>query len=146
MGRNAVPDRVFDQGLQDQAGDFRIQGPRVDLEDYFQAIAKANSFNLQIPVEKIEFALQRNPLCGGVLQRESQKIAKTGDQAHGCLRLIGHQVTKRMERVEDEVGLQLHLKRPKTRLGQLNLQLGAAEVLQSNVFVVIRCRDNGNNH
>src|SRR6266851_5069820 len=57
MGRNTVPNRVFDQGLQDQAGNFRIQRLRIDLEDHFQAIAKANSFNLQVRVEKIEFAL-----------------------------------------------------------------------------------------
>jgi hypothetical protein len=43
--RDSVPNRIFDQRLQDQARDLRIQRLRIDLEDHLQPIAKTDALN-----------------------------------------------------------------------------------------------------
>ena len=53
--RNAMSNRVFDEGLQDQIRHGRSQDRRVDIHSDRQSIVKTRLFDLQIVVQKLEF-------------------------------------------------------------------------------------------
>lgn len=55
---DAVPDGVFDDGLQYQCGDQRGAGFFRHVEGYAQAIAKPGLFNLEIPLQETKFLVR----------------------------------------------------------------------------------------
>src|SRR5262249_15368817 len=109
--RYAVPDGVFDQRLQDQIGHASVARLRLDLHLPLQPGAKSSLFNLQLAVEKFQLLSKRRFLRAGIFQRQSQQIAQQGDHPLGRFDVAAHQRRDGVQRVEEEVGAQLHFER-----------------------------------
>src|ERR1700682_703047 len=67
-----------------------------------------------------------------MFERQTQKVAETRDHAVGFGRVLQDERGDRMERVEQEMGMKLHLQRRQSRLSKLGLkrclfQLAVAE-------------------
>ena len=59
LGRDAVPDGVLDQRLQDHAGNEHVQGLRIDLLADLQLVTpEPDHFDVEVVIDKIEFLLQ----------------------------------------------------------------------------------------
>ncbi len=129
-------DGVFDERLQHQVGDQRIERVRLHVEHYGQTIPEPGLFDLQILREEIELLLQRDLLDADVLERDAQQIAQLGDHVVGGIDVAVHQRRDRVERVEEEMRLQLPLQRLQLSLDEMGLELAFAQLRDPRLAVV----------
>src|SRR4029077_15478126 len=65
--RKTVLDGIFDQRLQQHAGDHDVQGMRIEFFDYAQFVtAKADDFDVEVIVDELQFLVQRDKRIGAV--------------------------------------------------------------------------------
>ena len=124
---NAVLDGVFDERLEHKVGHQRVERVRLHVEHNGQTIPEARLFDLQVLREEIELLLQRHFLHADVLQRHAQQVAQLRDHVVGGIDVAVHQRRDRVERVEQEVRLQLPLQRLELRFDQMRFELAFAQ-------------------
>ena len=83
FGGQAVLETIFDDGLQEHAGNKGFESVFVEFLDDFEIIAtEAGDFDVEIIVDEFEFFVERNE--GFVLaQQATQNIAEFEDDAAG---------------------------------------------------------------
>ena len=121
--RDAMADGVLHQRLQDQMGHACIQRLWRDVHHDRQPVLQARLLDLEVGLEKGELLAQRHLLRLLVLEGGAQEVAEAGDHSPGGLRFGGDERRDRVQRVEEEVRLQLHLERLQPRLGEAPRQL-----------------------
>jgi len=113
-----VLDAVFDQRLQQHAGNHGFQRRRIEILDHPELVpSKAYDFNVQIIVDEFHFLAQRDERIRAV-----QQAAKNGSELQDHLpRHVGieaHQRGNGIERIEKEVWIDLILQGRHARLQQ----------------------------
>src|SRR5262245_52197962 len=111
-------DSVLDQGLQEKRGDERCGNLRVNSHVNAQPLAEADLFDLQISADEAELFAHSNQ----VALRARQHITKHFSQPCGhhlrFPRFRANQVYNRIERVEEEMGIDLSPERLQLSFGQ----------------------------
>src|SRR5215510_9917180 len=115
MWRDAVTDGVFDQRLQNQIRHARVERLRLDIHLHLQPVAESRLFNLQVAFEKFQLLPQRSHLRSDVLQSQSQQVAQPRDHPLGGFHVAAHQRRDGVQRVEEEMWMQLHFQRLQLR-------------------------------
>src|SRR5262245_5108286 len=122
---DSMADGVLDQWLQDQIWKARIEQRR-PFVFYFQpdlqTVFEAHSLDVQIEPQKFQFLPEGRQLLAAVLQRQTQKVSEPRHHLIGGVNILMKQSRDRIERIEQEVRLQLHLQRLQLSLGQLRRQ------------------------
>jgi hypothetical protein len=124
IGLDAVPHRVFDQRLQQQRRHEHGAGAFVAGDRETQAIVKTNLLDLEIVANGLELGIERHePL----VQTIEHRVEQRGQPRHHVLRLRGVVLDERedrIERVEQEVRLQLRLDGHELRFASRHLENG----------------------
>src|SRR5208282_2242802 len=123
FGRKPVLDAVLDQRLQQHAGNHDCQRRRVKVLDNLELVpSKAHNFNVEIIVDELHLLAQRNERI-----RTMQQAAKNGSELQDHVtRRVGieaHQRRNGIQRVKQEVRVDLILQRHHSRLQQQPLLL-----------------------
>jgi len=88
-----------------------------------QPVLQARLLDLEVGLEKGELLAQRHLLRLLVIERGAQEVAEPGDHSPSRLRFGRNERRDRVQCVEEEVRLQLHLERLQPRLGEALRQL-----------------------
>ena len=93
--------------------------------------------DLQVAVEKGQFLAQWDFVLVGALERQAEQIAQARNHAIGGLDVFVHQGGDRVERIEQEMRVELHLQRLKLCLGQPLLQFRGAQLALMKFPVIV---------
>jgi len=88
-----------------------------------QVPLEADADDIQVALGEGELALQRHFGLVGLIQRGPQQFAQARNHAPHAPRIAFHQRRYGVQRVEQEVRVQLHAQCRQPRIGQLRLQL-----------------------
>jgi hypothetical protein len=91
------------------------------------SVSKAHLLNREILVQELQFLLERELLYGPRAHRQSKQVAQAHQHLVGCVDVLVHQRGDGMQRVEQEMGLQLVPERIKPRLDEAGLQTTLSE-------------------
>ena len=123
FGRHGIFDRILDKRLQQQRGDQRIAGGVFDIEIGTQPFLEPHLLDIQIQFQRFDFLGHRHARGGLVDQRETQEGRKAGQHGIGRLRLLQkHQRGNRIQRVEQEMRVELVAQHGQLSAGGLRLQ------------------------
>jgi len=118
-----MPECVFRKRLKNQVRDHRESCPRMNVVLNMQPIGKSHLLNTQIQLNEIDLVSQFNFLFRGILERVTQEIAQTNKHRDRRLILVvAHQTHDAVQRVEEEVRVQLHSQRLELRLCELRFE------------------------
>src|SRR5260370_21248878 len=78
---DSVPDRILNQGLQDQIWRQSVQSTGSDIERNAQALLKAGRFDVEVTAQEFELLRQRHFLILGVFEGEPQEVAEASHHA-----------------------------------------------------------------
>ena len=134
--RDAVLDRVLDERLQQQVRHQRVERVGLDVEADDEAIGEARLLDLEVLCEEVELGLERDFLLAELLERQAQQVAQPHQRPVGGLDVAVHQRRDRVQRVEQEVRVQLLLQRLELRLDQPGLELRRAQRAVPGLAVV----------
>ena len=123
LSGHAVLDGVLDERLEDQTRHAGVQGFRLDVELHRQAIRETRLLDAEILLEELQLHLQGHFVVARVVEREPQQIAEVHEGAIRGLDILVHERGDRVQRVEQEMRVELLLKRRQLRLDQLRLEL-----------------------
>ena len=87
----------------------------MDVQLHGEPVLKTHLFDLQIAFEEGEFLAQRHFLGVGLFQADAQQFAEPGYDSVGVIWILMDQGGDRMERVEEEVRVQLHAQHLQSR-------------------------------
>ena len=105
---DAVLDRIFHQGLEQQSGHLSVADLLRDIDAHLQTFAEADLLNVEIALQIFHFLGQRHLRTVGILRRTSQELAESDDHVHRRVApLFAHEAGDRIERVEHEMRLHL---------------------------------------
>ena len=95
--------------------------------DTREPVAEAQAHDLDVALQEVELRLERHFLRADVLQRHAEQIAQRRDHRVGAAHVLVHQRRDRVQRVEQEVRLQLHAQHLQLRLREPRLELRRAQ-------------------
>src|SRR5215204_1094062 len=97
---------------------------------------KAHALDLQVEGQELKLLLERDLLRAGVLQGETEEVAQSSDHAVGRVRVAVQEGGDGVERVEEEVRMELHLEGFELRLRELRLEPRRAQLALAEASVV----------
>src|SRR4030095_244521 len=106
---DAVLDGVFDKRLQDHVRHTRVERLGSYVHGDSQAIVKTYLLYLEIFSQELELLLQGDLLNFEILERHAEQIAEIGQHPIRRLAVFVDQLLDRMQRMEKEVRMKLHL-------------------------------------
>src|ERR1700761_1390856 len=104
----------------------------------FQAVMKTHALDRQIRFKRLQLTRQRHRLALIGFQCEAQKVAEASNHRACSSRIGQRQRGDRVERVEQEMRLQLHAQGVQLRLRQLPFKLRAAQAFALQAALKIR--------
>ena len=117
--------RILDQRLQQERRNHCHANVRRCIDGRLEASLKTNSENLEILLRELDLARQRLLRLDGRLQRRAQQVAQARDHSTDAARIAIDERRHRVERVEQEVRIQLALQRVQSRFGKLGARSAA---------------------
>ena len=131
--RDAVPQRVLDQRLDDQRRDGDRQRLRRDGPSQLQPLAEADLLDGQELIDQRQLLAERDALERREVQRAAQEVAEQQAHPPRRRRIGGGQGADRVEAVEEEVRRQLRPQRPQLGLRRQRLRGGSARLGDARV-------------
>ena len=123
-------------GCSSSVGTQRVERLRLDVEPDDEPVGKAGLLDLEVLGEEVELGVQRDLLLADVLERHPQQIAELHQRAVGRFDVAVHQRRDRVQRVEQEVRLELLPERRHLRFDQPGFELRGAERAVARLAVV----------
>jgi len=115
--------RVLHQRLQDQVGHQRVHHPGFHLGFHLERSLEADAHDLQVAVHELDLLAQRDLRLARAFQRVAQELAEARDHPPHAARVALDQRGHGVQRVEQEVRVDLAAQRRQPRLGQLGAEL-----------------------
>src|SRR5262245_37248548 len=106
---DAVAHGVLHQGLKDQVRNHQVEGAGCDGATDFEAVAEPDLLDLEVFIEVLHLTPYGDLLHAGAVQREPQEIAEARNHTVGAFHITIHERRDGVQRIEEEVRLQLHL-------------------------------------
>src|SRR5262249_41674287 len=126
--RDAVLDRVLDERLQDHPRHFAVERVGFDRHADSETILEARLFDVEVLLQELGLFLQRHLRLAAAIERDAEQIAQPADHSVGGIRIAVHERGNGVQRVEQEVRVQLRLERLEARLDDLRLELRGAQL------------------
>src|SRR5580698_1378268 len=124
-----MPDCIFHQRLKQQARDQSIQRRRRKPHFDGQSVLEPDPLDVEIEVDQLYLAPQRDLLCFPPGQGLAKEFAEVGQHFVRFLYpALPHQNDDRVERIEKEMRMELHLECAEPRLRQLICELCGAQL------------------
>jgi hypothetical protein len=111
-----VPNGILDEWLEKKAWNERRANSILDVAADSETVLEAYSLNRDVAVEKSELALERDLLLTRGRQHQPQKVAQLRHHSFGGGRIGRDQCHRAVERVEQEMRIELELERVHLRL------------------------------
>ena len=128
-----MADGVLHERLQQEGRHGGRARAGLDAERHLESIAEASLLDRDVMIEQLQLLLQRHQRTAFPAERMTQQLAQARDHAVGLLGVLEHERRDRMQRVEEEMRLQLAGQRVEPRLHQLTLEpRGADGVIQAD--------------
>src|SRR5690606_39610068 len=108
--------------LQNQVRHLRVEHVRIDLLDDVEPALEADALNVEVTAKKLKLLLQRHFLHARGLERVTQQLTQPRNHPANPARIALDQARHGVQCVEQEVGVDLHLKRAQTRLRKLSVK------------------------
>ena len=132
VGDRAVPDRILDQRLEQERRHHGRRCLRIDPEGHPQPVAETRFLNRDVMVEQLELLFECDERSAFAIKRLAQQLREPRDHAIRLLGVLEHESRNRVQRIKEEVRLELADERVESRLDELHLEpLGAPRVIQS---------------
>ena len=110
-------------GCSSSVGTSALRGVVSDRDGDFQAIAESRALNVDVAIEQRQLLRQRHAIDESGVQRFAQQMTQAADHPLGGGRLLVHQLRNGVERVEQEMRLQLHAQHLQPRLREQRFEL-----------------------
>ena len=134
---DAVADGVFNQRLQNQVGDKRVEGARIDFGFDAKAIVEARLLNVDVLLQERELLMQRDFVHADAVERHAQQVGELERHVLGGFAVVASERGDGVQRVEQEVRLELDLQHFELSVGQLRFELRGKQ-LALLIFAVER--------
>src|ERR1051325_3878335 len=131
-----VLDGVFDERLKDHVRNTRLFERRGHGDGDFQPFAEPDLLDFEIEREKLQLFLQADLLRSDALERPAEKFAQLPQCRAGEFRILLDQHVDGVQRIEQEVGLELHLQSLELRLDEHLSKLDRLQLVLLGVRVV----------
>src|ERR1700733_3174146 len=107
-GRDRIFYGVFDQGLQQQAWQERLEGVLFDRVLEAQPVAEAQALRIEVQVERFHLLAQRDLFHRILIEAVAQELRQTRHRVvRDAILVIEDQRGDRIQRVEEKMGIQL---------------------------------------
>src|SRR6267378_2550558 len=127
--RDPVTNRVFDERLEDQIGHLGVERFGLGVHHRFEAVPEPNLLDVEVAPQELQLLLQRHLLRTRTVEHPPQQVAEPCQHADGEGILTGaNQLADGVQRIEQEVRLELHPERFQPRLGELGFELRGAQL------------------
>src|SRR5439155_6387230 len=113
---------VFHQGLQKQGRHQAIEGGGFDTLFESEAVAQSRLLDLNVAFEESQVFAERNLLAIRLTQGQPQQLAERGQRLLSGTRVTAEQSGHSIERIEQEMRLQLRLERMQSCARQVRLK------------------------
>lgn len=107
--RDTVADGIFHERLKNHGWNQRIAAVIADLLTHGQPISETELLDLEVTTQKFELLLQGDFADVSSFQRQPEELAESRNHPAGPFRVLGDQHHDAIERVKQEMRLQLHL-------------------------------------
>ena len=126
----AIPCRIAfsTRGCRSRFGTRASRTSVPDPEARGEAVLEARLLDREVALQELQLLAQRDVRPPRVLQRDPQEVRELQDHALGRVRLRLQERRDRVQRVEQEVRLELHLQRAELGLRELGLEPGRGEL------------------
>src|ERR1051326_1184840 len=144
--RLAVLERVLHDRLEDEMRHERVERVGRDVAHRAQASLKADLHDLDVAVEQLHLLAQRHLARGARVDGAAEELAEARDHLARAGGIALDHRRDRVERVEEEVRIDLHPQRVEPGLGELGLQQRRARGLVAaaqEVLARVAGRDDG---
>src|SRR5207302_468888 len=122
-----------------QAGNLRREKFVGNIHAELKSFGKTRLLNIEILLREVQFFGKWNLLPIGIVHYPPQEIAQAHDHAHGCvISFFPDQSGDGIERVEQEMRLDLSAQRAELRLRELLVEMRRLGLLQSHLFPRIK--------
>src|ERR1051325_773005 len=128
---------ILDDWLENQIGDVYVEHFGVDANVGSESILEPNALDLEISVQKLDLLLECHFHRTGVFECKAQEVAETRDHLAGGFSVPAQQRRDRMQGIEKEVRMDLHLQRFQLRLHQLGAKLRSLQLVLAITVVVV---------
>src|SRR5688500_8132344 len=130
---------IFHERLEDQMRNLYVAQLVVDAVRDLETIVEAGLLDLQILRKKLQLRIQRDRLPARVVEAHAQEITQLHEHAVRGIDIREIQHRHCVQRIEQEVRLELHAQRMKLRVRELGLQLGGENLAVVILSRVIEC-------
>src|SRR5437016_8219774 len=131
VGDDAVSDRVLHKRLQEQGRDDGGCGPGIDAKCHAQTIAESRFLDGDVMVQQLEFLLECDERTPFPVKGLPQQLGQAPDHPVRLLGILEDECRNGVQRVEEEMRLELSHERIEPRLYELRLESsGAPGVIQ----------------
>jgi hypothetical protein len=139
LGFDAMFDGVFDEWLEDECGNHGVEHRGIDGILDAKSVAKPPFLNRKVTTEKIEFATQGNFLFVGGVEGGSQQFAEVSEHVVRSGGVAVNEGRDGVERVEEEMRIELHLECGETGLREAGLSGEGAALALSRALRPYEC-------
>ncbi len=119
---HAVLDGVLGEGLEDQVRDERVEERRRHGLGDLQSVLEADALDVEVAPEEVELVAERDLLRGRVVEGAAEERAQPGDDAPNAAGIALDEGADGVERVEEEVRVELHPERREPGGGELGFE------------------------
>lgn len=134
-----VFDGVFDEWLEDECGNHGVEHRGIDGMLDVKSIAKAPLFNGKVTTQKIDFATQGNFLFVGGVESSSQQFTEVSEHVVCGVGVGVNEGGDGVERVEEEMRIELHLECGEPGLREAGLSGEGAALALSRALRPYKC-------
>src|SRR6201996_8307073 len=133
VAADAVMHGVFDERLQDEAGDFAVEdgGVRGDVDA--EAIFEALALDAEVEIEEGELALEGDLLVAHLVERDAKEIAEAKENVFGGVGVLVQEYGGGLQGVEEEVRMELDAKHLELGGGDAGFEMGFVELAGTNL-------------
>ena len=136
-------ERVLDERLEDEVGDEGVAEPGGHPLAHDEPVAEPGPLDGEVMAEEVELVVERDLRLVRPVERDAEQARQVGDDLAGRPDVAVHQRRDGVERVEEEVGVQLHPERLEPGPGQLALELGGPDLPLPRPFAGLGRRSGG---
>ena len=129
-------DGVFDERLEHLVGHPDVERVGRHVHDHPEPVGEARLLDVQVAAQELELLLQRHFLDADRRQRHAEQVAQLRQHLVGGVGVAVDQRRDRVQRVEQEVRVELPFQHFELRLRQPRLELRGAQLALREAAVV----------
>ena len=138
VAANAMVHGVFDERLQDEAGDLAVENGRVCGDVDAQAIFEALALDAKVEIEKVELALEGDLLVAHLVECDAEEIAEAKEDVFGGVRVFVHKDGGGLQGVEEEMRMELDAKHLELGGGDASFEVGFVKLAIADLALSIQ--------